>query len=148
MKMGMEICFPQLEEMLDRDAAIKDLLKTIADRMNALERAIAAITPTPPQPTPDQPELPMAKVPPEPKKPRRAKAAASNGEDSVPQHEDDEAEEDLRARAAFEARRTTRLFGIAGTRATIRKVAGPTVLSIDDVPVAKLPALIEALQAL
>jgi hypothetical protein len=147
----MEIYFPQLEELGDRDAEIRDFIKQIADRMNALESAIATITAAPtPQPEQVQPELPLTEAPPETKKPRRTKATVKgNGEAAAPQHkDDDEDEEDLRARATFEARRTTRLYGIAGTRATIKRVAGPTVLNVDDVPTEKLPALIEALQAL
>lgn len=161
--MDMEIYFPQLEEILDRDAAIKDLLKMMADRMNTLESAIAAITatPTPRPPVQTQQELPFDEASPAPKKPAKGKGskvktlnaqhapAATDGADGAEDNSGDlEDEEDLRGRASFEARRTTRLFGIAGTRATIKQVAGANILTVDDVPVAKLPTLIKALQAL
>ena len=63
------------------------------------------------------------------------------------QHVVEAAEDDLRARATFESRRVTRLFGIGGTRAIIRKVAGQNAVNVDDVPVSMLPALITELQA-
>jgi hypothetical protein len=171
--MDMEIYFPQLEEMLDRDAAIKDLLNMMADRMNALENAIAAITPAATMVTPASTTPAAEQTKPAKGKPKRRtitsphdagttdtqgvfhppakgqRVPVPDGADGAAEDtNDDEDEEDLRARASFEARRTTRLYGIAGTRAAIKKIAGANVLNVDDVPVAKLPALITALQAL
>jgi hypothetical protein len=61
---------------------------------------------------------------------------------------DDDDDDALRAQVAFEGKRITRTLGIGGMRAAIRKVTGENILQIDDVPVAQLPALLTALQAL
>ena len=71
-------------------------------------------------------------------------AADANRED----HEDVDDEDALRARCEFEARRTTRQFGIGGTRAAIARVAGDGVLRVDDVPTARLAAVLSELQAM
>jgi len=70
-------------------------------------------------------------------------ATDANGKD----HEDVEDEDALRARVEFEAKRTTRQFGIAATRTVISSVADGA-LRIDDVPAARLAAALSALQAL
>ncbi len=41
-----------------------------------------------------------------------------------------------------------RTFGIGGMRAAIRKVAGASVLQLDDVALAQLPQLLSDLQAM
>lgn len=67
----------------------------------------------------------------------------ANGEDI-----DDDADDALRAQVAFEGKRVTRVLGIGGMRAAIRKVTGENILQVDDVPATQLPALLAALQGL
>jgi hypothetical protein len=98
---------------------------------------------------------------PEPLQSEPAKRAAQRGhaqkESSIPKQtvpdakgEDHgvEDEDTLRARVDFEAKRTTRQFGIGATRAAIKRIAGDAVLRVDEVPAVLLPTLLAELQAL
>lgn len=143
--MNLKLEIPQLDEALkavvevsDQNTVLIDLVKGLNTKMDALALAISA---------PGAARIEPAEKP-ERAKARRAAArpepVAANGEDE----EAEDNEEDLRAEATFEAKRTTRQFGIGRTRTAIRKVGGPDANTIDDVPAAKLPKLVDELRAL
>jgi hypothetical protein len=153
----MEVYFPQLEELADRDAEIRDFIKQIADRMNTLESLVTALQPqrTKPQPIETQPETVKPAKPVEAQKAKRKAKANTKVEsedseaDTDADTEDTEANDNnLYARAAFEAKRTNRVLGIGATRTAIKKFGGQNAISVDDVPASKLPALIKALEAM
>jgi hypothetical protein len=66
----------------------------------------------------------------------------------APSEEESFDEDALRVRVEFEAKRTTRQFGISATRAAIARVAGAEVVRLHDVPRSRLPSLLTELQAL
>jgi hypothetical protein len=150
--MNMEIRFPQLEELLDWDAEVRDLIEALNDKLAALNSKIDALAPAvaAPAPTPIDPPLSESEPKPAPKKrgrPSKVKASTGNGEDHA--DEDVNNEDDLRARVTFEAKRVTRTLGIGGMRAAIRKATGgANILQVDDVPASKLPLLLTELQAM
>jgi hypothetical protein len=135
--MDVEIHLPQLEQLLKETAKNSSLLTLLVDKIDVLTLAAAASGPV------SQPEPAAAAARAKRRSPKSppAPAAEPNDKDHV---EDEDA---LRARCEFEAKRTTRLVGLNGTRAAIARVADG-VLRIDDVPAARLPALLSALQAL
>jgi hypothetical protein len=136
--------FPQLEEaILDQVNAawLEKQLQTVNEKLDALTVALAALSPAPVtvESAPVEPSkpAPLSKTK---RPPRQAEAPKINGEAA-------ESEEDLRARAAFEAKRVARTFGIGAVRAVIKKVTQQNILQVDDVSASHLSVLLTELQA-
>lgn len=134
--MELEVRLPQLDHIIAKMDAIESKLDALT--LAAAAPGVAQIV-GPAIATPKPVIRPRRRVTPPQPEPARV-----NGEDS----DQEEEEATLRARAAFEAKRTTRLLGLAATRAVLRKATGQNILQVDDVPVAQLPALIAELQAM
>jgi hypothetical protein len=141
----MEINFPQLEEIVLGQVNAEWLekqLQAVHEKLDTLTAIVAALSPMPIiEPT-------AAVLPPKPaplsktkRAPRQVEPAKVNGEDA-------ESEEDLRARAAFEAKRVARTFGIGAVRAVLKKTTGENVLQVDDVAATHLSTLLSELQAM
>jgi hypothetical protein len=137
--MEFDIRMPQLTEVQTRLDELFNHVDALYRKLDDLALAAAAPGPV------AQPEAPApakrARAPKAPPAPTPA-ATDANGEDH-----DIEDEDALRARVEFEAKRTTRQFGIGGTRAAIARVADGA-LRVDDVPASRLTAVLSALQAL
>jgi hypothetical protein len=142
--MEFDIRMPQLTEVQTRLDELFNHVDALHRKLDDLTLAAAAPGPVaqPEAPAPVQEKAPA-------KRGRKAAAApaatpAANGE---AEDTDEEDEDTLRARVEFEEKRVRRLFGINGARAAISKAADG-VLRIDDVPAARLTAVLTALQAL
>jgi hypothetical protein len=134
--MTLDIRLSQLDEVQTRLDELFNHIDALHRKLDDLKLAAAPIF--------DAPELP-----PKVNRTRKAKAspAATPTATDVTEDHDAEDEDTLRARVEFEAKRTTRQFGIGGTRAAISRVADGA-LRVDDVPAAHLAAVLTALQAL
>jgi hypothetical protein len=130
---------------IDTEACLTRL-EAIEQKLDAL--ILAAATPGPvSQPEPPQ-SAPAERAP---KRGRTQKAPLMRQQTAAEAMDEDhrvEDEDTLRARVDFEAKRTTRQFGIGATRAAIKRIAGDGVLRVDDVPAVQLPLLLTELQAL
>jgi hypothetical protein len=140
----MEISFPQLEEMILGQVNAEWLekqLRAVHEKLDALTAAVAVLSSAPVVESaaaePSKP-APLSKAK---RTPRQVETPKANGEDQ-------ESEEDLRARVAFEAKRIGRTFGIGAVRAVIKKTTGENILQVDDVPASHLPVLLTELQAM
>jgi hypothetical protein len=139
--MELEVRLPQLDTLLTK-------IEALSDKIDAMALAAAAPGPV------VQPETPAAVwsspawVQPEDIEPSLARGKPKRGRKAKPAADGEIEDEDtLRARVEFEEKRVRRLFGINGARAAISGAADG-VLRIDDVPVARLTAVLSALQAL
>jgi hypothetical protein len=137
--MHVQVRLPQLDALIAWLEALDRKLDTLI---------LAATTPgSAPQPEPprSEPAKRAAKRKHTQKAPPIPKETAPEAKN---EEHDTEDEGTLRARVAFEAKRTTRQFGIGATRAAIKRIAGDGVLRVDEVPAEQLSALLSALQAL
>jgi hypothetical protein len=159
--MELEVHLPQLDAVIAKLDQLREAIKNIdtvgactgndvelcVRTVLALDKKLDTLALTAAAPgSVSQPEIPVKPT----KRARTAKAppaatptaADANGEEHCAEDEDA-----LRARVEFEAKRTTRQFGIGGTRAAIGRVVDGA-LRVDDVPAARLTAVLSALQAL
>ena len=151
LSMNIDVRLSQLDELKD---SIDALARKIVEADNKIDKLapVAAVSapvqmvlPLTEKPVADAPGVKPLAASTKPKSRKRAQPAKANCNGAAAEQDD---EDTLRARAMFESKRVQRAFGVGGMRAVIRKVAGDSILQIDDVPLQHLPQLIDELRAM